>query len=75
MRIVLGLVVFVIAGPTLAGTALLALLVLPEFGYTQIDVMGNFGWVAGISFLVALPVSFVISGVLARNMRETPAKV
>ena len=71
MRFALGLLIFVIAGPLIAGIAVLVLISAPELGYHGFDVAQNFGWVAGIAFLVALPISFIFSGVLARGMRNS----
>lgn len=68
MRFALSLVLFVILGVTLTGSAVTALLSAP---ISSGDVWEYFPWLAGISFLVALIVSYVLAGYLLKRTGGT----
>lgn len=61
MRLVMTFVVFAMASVVIAGTLLVIALYLPNAG---LATLSNIGWVAGAGFLVALPLSYWVAGMV-----------
>lgn len=61
MRLFLTFVVFAMASVTLAGSLLTLALSFPNAGLASLSTIG---WVAGVGFLVALPLSYWIAGLV-----------
>ncbi|MGF1650068.1 MAG: hypothetical protein ACFCUN_06435 [Hyphomicrobiaceae bacterium] len=68
MRLSLTFVVFVIVGPTVAGILLTGLLSTDAHG---LSVTEMFAPVAGLGFLIGLPISYVIAGSLMKRLKSS----
>lgn len=68
MRIALTLVLFVVIGATLAGSAITALLSAP---ISTEEVWNYFPWLAAGGFAVALLVSYFLAGNLIKRIGKT----
>lgn len=64
MRFVLVLIIFLMAGVTVTGTLITALLAVPFPGK---DVQELFGWVALGGFALALPISYIVASNIIKN--------
>lgn len=64
MRLTLTLLIFVMASVTVAGAILTAALSAPELG---LITFANIGWVAGAGFVIALPLSYRLAGMLLND--------
>lgn len=64
MRLGLTLMLFLVASVTVAGAIVTVALTVPQLGLDNIRV---FGWVAISGFVIALPISYWIAGVLLRR--------
>lgn len=69
MRFLVALLVFVVAGPTIAGSMLIPLLD-PSWGF---DAVTYFPYVVGGGFLVALPISYILAGMLMKRIQPPTA--
>lgn len=66
MRFWITLILFVIVGVTVTGSLMTVLLAEPV---PNLDVMGLMPWVVGIGFLISLPISYVIAGMIMARQK------
>lgn len=66
MRLVLTLIVFVMASVVVAGSLVVLALSVPDLGLGELS---TFGWVALAGFALALPVSYVIGGMIDTRLK------
>jgi hypothetical protein len=59
------LLVWIMLGTTLAGIAVMAVLATPSL---SADAKSLIPWAAGIGAVVALPISYVVAGMITRRM-------
>jgi len=67
MRYAVMLVVFVMAAPTIVGSMIVPL-TDPAWGF---DGWRYFPYVAGLGVLIALPVSYFVSGMIVKQVTQT----
>ncbi len=71
MRYIVMLLVFVIVGPTIVGSLIIPL-TDPSWGF---DSNALFPYVVGGGFLLAIPISYVIAGIIMKRVNMTsPAR-
>lgn len=64
MRLILTFVIFCMASVTIAGSLVTVALFFPNAGLAS---MSTVGWTAGAGFLLAVPLSYWISGLVLRS--------
>lgn len=69
-RFVVMLLVFIMAGPTIVGSLIIPL-TDPAWGFDAEKLMP---YIVGGGFLVALPISYILSGMITRQMDAARAK-
>lgn len=67
MRLALTLIIFIMASVTIAGGLLTLALSAPSLG---LDKMDTFGWVALAGFAAALPISYIVSGLIQSKVKS-----
>lgn len=66
MRFWITLILFVIVGVTVTGSLMTVLLSEPV---PNLDVMGLMPWTVAIGFLISLPISYVIAGMIMKRQK------
>lgn len=70
MRYLVTLLVFLIAGPTIVGSLIIPL-TDPAWGF---DGQKYILYIVGVGVLIALPVSFLVAGMIMRKVEAATAK-
>lgn len=69
MRVLVALLIFVVAGPTIVGSMIIPL-ADPSWGF---DAGTYFPYVVGGGFLIALPISYILAGMVMKRIQSPAA--